>query len=155
MDMFPAFYSPKLSRPHNIKFKEAIKKELGSLKQSGCSEEIEKRHLPTVPNILTSRFVYTLKQIGSSNEKAKARLVAQGHTDIDKPYIFHDSISMKQPSLRIIITFACVNGYPLWFQDVDQAYIQSDTPFQRAIYIVPPRQLGYDRTISWKLLKPL
>lgn len=120
-----------------------------------CSEEIEKHHWQSFSNILTSRFVIAFKQVGSSIKKAKSRLVAKRHTDIVKPYIVFDRLWMKLLSLKFIMTFACKNGFLLCSQDVNIAFIQSDTPLQPEIYVVPPRQSGCDPDMFWKHLKLL
>lgn len=112
-------------------------------------------HLPEHSNILSSRFVLTLENVGIQNEQHKESLVAQGHTDKEKPIIVHDSTTLKYWSLRIILSFAGITQYTLWSQDINQAYIQSDEPLRRPIFMKRQKQLNVPKDVIWKLVKPL
>lgn len=74
---------------------------------------------------------------------------------MDKHCIFHNHVTLKQSSLRLILSFAALTGFTIWTQDVDQAYIQSDGPLRRAIYLLPPEILQSTRGTICKLLEPL
>lgn len=51
--------------------------------------------LPSDAIVLTSRFVLTLKKVGTATDQQKARLVAQDHTNPDKSIIVHESATVK------------------------------------------------------------
>lgn len=92
-------------------FKKAIVQETGNFERRGCFLEMDKREFPSSANILPSHFVFTIKNVDTSHEAANSRLVAQGHTDKEKPFIIYDSVSLTHSSLRIILTFATTNDF--------------------------------------------
>lgn len=83
----------------------------------------------------------TLKNAGPSAELHKARLVAQGHKDIDNLFVVHEGATLTHSSLRFIFPFASITGKKLWTQEVEQAYIQSDEPLRWPIFLRSPTVL--------------
>lgn len=63
---------------------EAIVKEVKGLLERGVSKRVKKKEVPPGSTILTTRMVLAVKDIGTKNEKYKARLAAHGHKDRDK-----------------------------------------------------------------------
>ena len=73
-----------------------------------------------------------------------------------KDYIVSDSPTLMRYSLRIILCLASCYGLTVYSCDVKQAYLQSDTPFQRDVFITVPD--GYDeigKDYVLKIEKPL
>lgn len=68
-------------------------------------------------NELNRRFVLSLKNVGMPAEPYKARLVAQGHGDIEMLFLVHDSSALKPSSPIIILSFAIISGYTLLTQE--------------------------------------
>lgn len=68
---------------------------------------------------LSSRFVLTLQNVVSPDEKAKAMLVPQGHKDAEKPLILHDGSTLKHSSVRLILRHAGIAGSQLLTQDIN------------------------------------
>lgn len=60
--------------------------------------------------IISSRFVLTLKDVGTCIERASDRLVAQEHTDADKPFLIDSTSAMNHSSLCLILGFASITG---------------------------------------------
>lgn len=60
-------------------FKEAKIKEVKGLTNRGSWMVMDKTEIPSNSNVLSGRFVLSFKNVGSADEKRKARFVAQGH----------------------------------------------------------------------------
>lgn len=58
-----------------------MKKEIAFLMARDCFRIINKKSLPSEPNILGERFVMAIKKVGKSEDKVKARYVFQGHRE--------------------------------------------------------------------------
>lgn len=129
-------------RAQSFKFLNAMNEELQGLLQRKCFESTTLDKMESNESLLSSRSVLPLKNVGANDEKYKARLVAEVHTDTEKPDIIHDITTLKHSSLRIIVCLAGITGYKLRTQDINQVYIQSDEPFRRPIYLKPPRVLN-------------
>ena len=114
--------------------------EVQGLKERETWDVVEKRDMPTGANVLGGRFVLDIKNFGSKDEKARARFVVQGHRDKEKDFLVHNTTSLRQRSVRIIVTFAAVKGYRVFRNDIKQAYLQSDEELSRQIFVVPKRK---------------
>jgi len=88
-------------------------------------------------NIIGGRFVYTLKQVGTAVEFAKARFVAQGHRDKAKWYVVHNLATMRQRSTRILVSTAANMRWRVFAHDITQAYLQSQDTFSRLLFLRP------------------
>lgn len=71
-------------------------------------------------SLVSKRFVLLLKKSGTPPEKDKARLIAQGYEDVDKPYIVHESAALKHPSLQAILCFASITEPEIGTQDITE-----------------------------------
>lgn len=131
-----------------------MKEDIKEQRRHGCFRGVPPNDYKS-KNIMSSRFFVTSRNMGMINERSKARLVEQGHTDIEKPFIIHSTSTMNHSSLRLILSFASISGYPIWIQHVNQAYVQSDEPLRRPIYILPPKELRTSPEILRELLKLL
>lgn len=108
--------------------------------------------------MLGGRFVLALKNAGTENEKPKARFVAQGFADKEKDYLIHNVTSLRQSSVRVILSFGVNMGYRVYTHDVTQAYTQSEDPLSREIYLRPKQKdleyFGIQENEVLKLVKP-
>lgn len=75
-----------------------------------------------------------VKNVGSPNEKTKARYILEGHRDKDKPYMVHDTAMLRVSSVRTILSVAAVKGFRIFPHDVNQAYLQSKDNLIRQIF---------------------
>jgi hypothetical protein len=62
------------------------------------------------PNIMSDRFVLTIKDSGTSKEIYKARYVVQGFRDKMKTILVHDASTSKQQSTKLLIGLAAVSA---------------------------------------------
>ena len=132
---------PGEARGREARFEDARRKEVEGLEDMGTWEEVDERNVPRDANVMGSRFTLTFKYSGTAQELAKARLVVQGHTDREKFNVVHDSTTLHQRSIRIIVSLAGMFGFDVWAHDITQAYLQSESPLLRKVYLRPPAEL--------------
>ena len=100
--------SAKEIKPNVIEeFRPAINAETSGLCDRNVFQ-VFKQVVPDVSNVLNSKFVLAVKNVGKPREKKKARLVALGHKDKLKDYILNDSPTLMKCALRLTIFFGCV-----------------------------------------------
>lgn len=137
-------------------FRQAISDEMNGLFEQKTFKKVLKENIPEGANVLRSRFVFAIKDVGTPSERKKARLVAMGHTDKMKRLVLSDAPTLMRYALRILISVAVMYDLELYSRDVKQAYLQSETPMQRDIYIYPPRgQRKDEEKYLYLLQKPL
>lgn len=73
-------------------------------------EVVSKNTLPGASNVLWTRFPLALKNRGTLQERAKARMVVKGHTDRDRYNVVHDSKNLHRGSIKVIVSIAAING---------------------------------------------
>lgn len=86
---------------------------------------VDRREVGKNANILGGRFVLTIKNIEIERPSHKARLADQGHADRDIEMIINTARTIRQNSVRIIVTIAAKYDYNLWTQDFAQEYLQA------------------------------
>lgn len=94
----------------------AIQEEIRGISERGtfeivCREELKGRKKK--PNIMGGRFVLAIKNIGNSKEDCKARFVVQGHTDVEKALLVHNSTTMQKGTICSLIALAAISGFRL------------------------------------------
>eukprot|EP00168_Porphyra_purpurea_P016741 TRINITY_DN552_c0_g1_i1.p1 TRINITY_DN552_c0_g1~~TRINITY_DN552_c0_g1_i1.p1 ORF type:complete len:862 (-),score=144.43 TRINITY_DN552_c0_g1_i1:471-2858(-) len=124
-------------RLKTARFEEAARKETAGLQDRGTFSAVLEGDLPPSANVIGGRFVYTLKNVGTKEELAKARFVAQGHRDQAKLFVVHNLATMRQRSTRLLVSTAAVHGWRLFAHDITQAYLQSKDKFDRVLYLRP------------------
>lgn len=80
---------------------------------------VPKSEVPGDANVLGGRFVLSVNNFESANEKAKARYISHGHKDRDKPDMVHDSATLNASSVRLILSVASVKGFDIFSHDVN------------------------------------
>ena len=149
-------YEEACKRSDWPKWKEAIQKELDSLKKTGTWELVER---PPNANIVNSRWVLRIKKNAVGEvEKYKACLVAKGFTQIyGIDYYETYAPVAKLASFHLLLAIAARNGWPVDTFDFDSAYLNSPLGKEEVIYLEQP--VGHEtkdrKHWVWKLLKTL
>jgi hypothetical protein len=120
-------------------FTEAITAELRGLLTRGGFQFVPESALPRGANVLGSCFHLTIKS-ANENIRCKARLVVQAHPDSKKGLIVPEAPTLPHTSMRIVLSIAALHGWNIWAKDVTMAYLQSDAPLSRSVYIRPPKK---------------
>ena len=118
-------------------FQAAAKAEVDGLLIRGAMRPVARSSLPAGSNIIRGRFVFTLKGVGTPEEKPKARYVAQGHLDKAKPFMVHNLATLRQRSTRLLVSTSAVLRFRLFSHDINQAYLQSRDKLARTLYLDP------------------
>jgi hypothetical protein len=129
--------------------------ELIGLLDRGTFAVVQRSSLMPGANILRTRFVLAIKNPGTSEEIYKARLVVKGFQDKMKGYLVHEPNNGRTVSIRILMALASAYQFPVWSEDVTQAFVQSSGTLLRDVYIEPPKEFQLHPGLLLKLLKPL
>lgn len=144
--------SPEMNSP---RFNNAKRKEITGLQEKGVWEIIDRDQVPRDANVLNGRFVLSIKNEGTTEEKEKARFVVQGHKDKEKNFLVHNSNTSKQASTRLIASISSLFNFTIWTCDVSQAYTQSKDQLSRDVFLKPPSEFYDSSKYMLKLKKPL
>lgn len=79
-----------------------MKDEVSGLNKRRIWITVNEAEIPSGANLRGGRFILSLKNYGTPDEKAKVRYVAQGFSDGDKPYMVHDTNTLRKSSIRIV-----------------------------------------------------
>lgn len=119
------------------RFQAAAHKAVSGLNERGTFSHVKARDVPSDANIIGGRFVFKLKHVGTPNETPKTRFVAQGHRDKAKALVVQNLATMRQRSTRLLVSTAAVLGLRAFAHDTTQAYLQSQEPVTRQVYLRP------------------
>ena len=86
--------------------------------ERGVFKIVKKRDVPPESNVLTTRMVLAVKDVGTENEKYKARVTAHGHKDSDKYNRVNNSPTIRPISLRVLLTSAAIKRFRIWATDI-------------------------------------
>lgn len=104
---------------------------------------------------IRGRFVLAAKNGNKDDEVLKARFVVQGHTDIEKNFLVHNSTNLRQSYFRVLVAIAAVSRFRSWSQDLSQAYLQSADKLMREVYVKRTKEFRLPPGRLLKLLNPL
>ena len=147
--------------PRRKDFKEAIEAEVKGLFENNVFIVVRKSEFTYEEidgmTILKSKLVLAFKDTNTTDEKKKARLVAQavGKIDKDKKLLFTYSPTVTRASIRIMLCIPTRLNLRVYLRDISQAYVSSEAKLLREIYIIPPKELKLDSDILWKVIRPL
>lgn len=141
-DVPTATYLTTAIRPNDpqvatARFQAAARKEVDGLRDRGTFRVVPMRDVNKGANVIQGRFVYTIKNAGTTEEQPKARFVAQGHNDKAKPFVVHNLATLRQRSTRLLVSTSEVLDFRLFAHDITQAYLQSRQAFTRQVYLRP------------------
>jgi Reverse transcriptase (RNA-dependent DNA polymerase)/Integrase core domain/GAG-pre-integrase domain/Zinc knuckle len=119
------------------KWWEAMEDEIQRLEKNKTWELVEK---PKGANVIGSKWVYRIKKKEDGKiDKYRARLVAQGFSQIPGIDYFDTFAPVaKTTSIRVVLTFAARNDWPVHQMDVKSAYLNGVLDSNETIYIRQP-----------------
>ena len=142
-------------REQSPEFQKAIRIEIQGLIDNKVFEVVDKNTVPLGANIFGGRFVLSIKNKHTPDEKEKARFVAQGHRDKEKDRLIHPTTTLRHRSVRIIVALAVMYQMDLWTQDISQAYLQSEDKLSRDVYLRPTPHFNLSAESLMHLLKSI
>ncbi len=124
----------------DTRFLESSHAEIEGLIDRGTYVAVNENNLPPGANIMRSRGIHSIKKDSEENEKCKARLVILGHLDPENGRVVNEAPTILRSSTRIILTLASSLDLRIRSRDVKQAFIQSEDPLHRELYVKPPKR---------------
>ena len=129
---------------------EAKEKELQNLVNFDTFEEVTDSGQDTID----SRWVINQKEDHDGQKtKIKARIVAKGYQEAEKPQ--SDSPTVSRESLKVFIAVAANEQFKICAVDITGAFLQADR-IDRELFLRPPVDIRKKKPgILWRLNKPL
>ncbi|KAL9233204.1 hypothetical protein vseg_008229 [Gypsophila vaccaria] len=127
---------------------EAMKKEVNALEKNGTWKIVD---LPTGKRPIGCKWVYKIKyKADGTMERYKARLVAQGFTQIEG-VDYHETYApvAKMASVRCLLTVAMSKGWFIEQLDVNNAFLHGD--LEEEVYMRIPQ--GFEKNMKNKVCK--
>ncbi|EDN93221.1 hypothetical protein SS1G_12167 [Sclerotinia sclerotiorum 1980 UF-70] len=148
----PRTYNEAVSdRKYAVKWKEAIQEEINSLVQNGTWEEFI---LPKGSNLVSTKWVFTIKTKDNKVERFKARLVARGFSQVlGKDYNETFAPTMRLDTLRLFLAIVAKENLECSHFDIKNAFTESH--LKEEIYLEPPQGVKVERGHVLKALRSL
>lgn len=121
-----------------------IQKEIKGLDNKHTWDIVLVRNFPSFANVLSRRFLLTIKDDGSKNETWKASSVAQYHKDNMNFSLLHNISIARQYSTKIFISIAAIKKLRFFSTNINQAYIRSEEKLQRENNFNPSNIFGLE-----------
>lgn len=124
--------------PEEPRFREAKRDEMASMAENGVWTLVPRDEC--LSRVIGVKWVCNMKDLPDGSQKAKARLVAQGHRQregIDFQEIFAPVVKLE--SIRYILARACVSKMRLAQGDVKTAFLTSPIGTDENIYVEQPK----------------
>lgn len=126
---------PCKERAKQEEFVSAEKKEPEGLIKCRIWTVCQKNEVAQDSIFMDGRFILSLKNYGTPNEKAKVKFVARRLDDRDKSFIVHDTSVLRLSSIRLVISSAGYIGFLIFSHEFRQAYLQSKERLMGKIFI--------------------
>lgn len=129
--------------------------EFAGLAERSAYKIVLKEDVRKGANILGGRLVLAIKNADAEDEVYKARFVLQRNTDIEKNTLVHNSTSLRQGSISVLLALAALFSFRLWSHDVSQTSLQSAEKLMTNVYVKATEEFSLFLDVLLKLLKPL
>lgn len=132
----PTTYNQAVSDPeYGEKWKQAVQEEISSLVENGTWEEYI---LPKGGNLVSTKWVFTIKTKDNKIERFKARLVARGFSQVlGKDYNETFAPTVRLDTLRLFLAIIAKENLECWHFDIKNAFTESH--LKEEIYLAPPQ----------------
>lgn len=84
------------------------------------------------------KFIVVIKDVGTDDERYKALVVALGLRDRSKALLIHTAVPVRVRSVRLLLSFSLSQGWKLWIEDTNQAYLQGKKLRRTVIVLAHP-----------------
>jgi Reverse transcriptase (RNA-dependent DNA polymerase) len=133
--------------------REAMDREVASFRAMKCIETVPMQNVSRGSNLVTTRWVFTIKTKEDGTKRYKARLVARGFEDDERDKVTRDSPTAANSSQRLVLQVLAERQWTPTSWDFETAFLQGK-PIERAVYIAAPP--GYaPADACWRLRKPV
>jgi Reverse transcriptase (RNA-dependent DNA polymerase) len=143
------------SDPRSATFGAAIRKEIEGLLANETIMRVPRASVPPGATTFRSRFVKSFIHTETHNPVQKARIVVQSAFDPQKRFLITHAPTVHRLSPRLLCAIAASKGFKVWTLDVTQAFLQSDEPLMRDVYVVPPKEMNLPAEEIWRIQKPI
>ena len=142
--------------PSDDDFSLSRKKELEGLQRNGVFKVVPLSDVPATMRIYKTGWVDSIKKDEKGQEYKKSRLVARNYRDAAAKSVPTNSPTVTRWAQRLAINFAaCCPERDPYLRDISQAYIQSESPLDRPVYLHAPAELDLPSGYVLQAIKPL
>ena len=145
----------KLATSDAQPFLDSQRKEINGLLENGVFQVMPISEISPGVRIFNSRFVDEIKNAGTATAFEKSRLIVQAYNDEGKLSILTQAPTIQRMSQRLILALCASTQHELYLRDITQAYTQSATLLNREIYVRAPQELGIEKNLVLKIIRPL
>lgn len=151
LDEVPKCYKEIEGREDAYQWKDAVKRELDSIKENNTWDVIKK---PEGVEIIDSKWVFNYKENEKNELKYKARLVARGFAQ-NKCFDYSEIYApvAKLETLRVLLNAGVQRGYTFQQLDVKTAFLNGT--LKEDVYMYPPEGDQQGNDCVYKLKKSL
>ena len=147
----PRTYKQAISSEESVYWKEAMSKEVKSLKENNTYELVL---LPDDQSVIGGRWVFANKLGPDGEEYHKARYVAKGYAQVHEvDYLETFSPTPRRTTFRAIMNKAVQEDMIVHQMDFDTAYLNADLDVD--VYVKQPDGFVEKPNMVWKLKKSL
>lgn len=149
LEAFPITYE----RASHLSCITSVKRELDVILSREVLKLFEPSNFPPNAKILgghTKRCVQTwdvLQEVG-------AHFFVQGHLDAEKSVLIHYSVTLRQTSVRLILSLMSACDQKVWSGDIKQAYKRSHPPI-RLVFFTSVPDFGVREGLLLHIMRPL
>jgi Reverse transcriptase (RNA-dependent DNA polymerase) len=134
-------------------FQVAMKKEIESFRNLRCIEDVPLTKLASNANLISTRWVLTVKTREDGTKRYKARLVARGFEDVERNSVTRDSPTASSGAQRLVLQALVEHQWLPTSWDFETAFLQGNA-LRRDVYLKPPLEYATPGS-CWRLCKPV
>ena len=155
------FLETIVSDPLDPRFLKSSRAEIRVVLERRSYVAFNRKDIPNRATNLNSRVQHSIKTNPDGSDKFKTRLMIQGHKEPYKGSVVSEAPTTLRSSIRLILTLNATFRFNIWSRDVKQAFLQSDFPLSRDLYIKPPNKpnlmqmVSHPQDTNLRALKPI
>jgi hypothetical protein len=126
--------------------KRAMDSEIEYFRRMKCIETVQMKDVPKGANLVTSRWVLTIKAREDGFKRYKARLVARGFEDDEKARVTRDAPTASKSSQRLVLQALVKKQWLPSSWDFETAFLQ-ERELEREVFIAAPTPLHCSKLV--------